>query len=124
MIQFSPILIGPDKYKNYDTNLEEEEGNQNKPANKKERRFANQNEFLFLSLFEHAEQRKKMQNSSISKHKLGFSQPSDVSLKRKRGVFQKDLQHMMYGFGDDSNPLPETVALVEDIVVEYITDTV
>ncbi|TYG49503.1 hypothetical protein ES288_D10G099600v1 [Gossypium darwinii] len=26
---------------------------------------------------------------------------------------------MMYGFGDDPNPLPETVALVEDIVVEY-----
>uniref|UniRef100_A0A453KDK8 Transcription initiation factor TFIID subunit 13 n=1 Tax=Aegilops tauschii subsp. strangulata TaxID=200361 RepID=A0A453KDK8_AEGTS len=32
--------------------------------------------------------------------------------------------HMMYGFGDDPNPLPETVALVEDIVVEYITDLV
>nr|GEY37665.1 transcription initiation factor TFIID subunit 13 [Tanacetum cinerariifolium] len=31
---------------------------------------------------------------------------------------------MMYGFGDDSNPLPETVALVEDIVVEYVTDMV
>ncbi|KAF2302257.1 hypothetical protein GH714_033900 [Hevea brasiliensis] len=29
---------------------------------------------------------------------------------------------MMYGFGDDPNPLPETVALVEDIVVEYVTD--
>ncbi|CAN6469168.1 unnamed protein product [Victoria cruziana] len=31
---------------------------------------------------------------------------------------------MMYGFGDDPNPLPETVALVEDVVVEYITDMV
>ncbi|KAK1583400.1 hypothetical protein Q3G72_023419 [Acer saccharum] len=30
--------------------------------------------------------------------------------------------HMMYCFGDDANPLPETVALVEDIVVEYVTD--
>ncbi|KAF9607248.1 hypothetical protein IFM89_033455 [Coptis chinensis] len=58
------------------------------------------------------------------KQKVGSSQPSDVSLKRKRGVFQKDLQHMMYGFGDDANPLPETVGLVEDIVVEYITDMV
>uniref|UniRef100_A0A0E0MVT6 Transcription initiation factor TFIID subunit 13 n=1 Tax=Oryza rufipogon TaxID=4529 RepID=A0A0E0MVT6_ORYRU len=47
-----------------------------------------------------------------------------TTLKRKRGVFQKDLQHMMYGFGDDPNPLPETVALVEDIVVEYVTDLV
>ncbi|GKV07823.1 hypothetical protein SLE2022_194030 [Rubroshorea leprosula] len=57
-----------------------------------------------------------------SKSKAGTSQPSETSFKRKRGVFQKDLQHMMYGFGDDSNPLPETVSLVEDIVVEYVTD--
>ncbi|KAK9161711.1 hypothetical protein Syun_008052 [Stephania yunnanensis] len=68
-----------------------------------------------------------MHNSSTgtnTKTKAGPSQPSDVSLKRKRGMFQKDLQHMMYGFGDDPNPLPETVALVEDIVVEYVTDLV
>uniref|UniRef100_A0A1D1XUP5 Transcription initiation factor TFIID subunit 13 n=1 Tax=Anthurium amnicola TaxID=1678845 RepID=A0A1D1XUP5_9ARAE len=66
-----------------------------------------------------------MQNPSsgpASKPKGGSSQPSEASLKRKRGFFQKDLQHMMYGFGDDPNPLPETVALVEDIVVEYVTD--
>ncbi|KAF9619980.1 hypothetical protein IFM89_010596 [Coptis chinensis] len=71
-----------------------------------------------------------MQNSttggnSASKSKAGTSQPSDTtSFKRKRGVFQKDLQHMMYGFGDDPNPLPETVALLEDIAVEYVTDLV
>ncbi|KAL6339666.1 hypothetical protein AAG906_034751 [Vitis piasezkii] len=59
-----------------------------------------------------------------SKPRVGSSQPSDSSFKRKRGVFQKDLQHMMYGFGDDANPLPETVALLEDIVVEYVTDLV
>ncbi|KAL0435954.1 UNVERIFIED_CONTAM: Transcription initiation factor TFIID subunit [Sesamum radiatum] len=61
---------------------------------------------------------------SSSKVRPGSSQPSETSLKRKRGMFQKDLQHMMYGFGDDQNPLPETVALAEDIVVEYITDMV
>nr|GMD05265.1 transcription initiation factor TFIID subunit 13 [Ipomoea batatas] len=38
-----------------------------------------------------------------SKAKVGASQPIDNSLKRKRGMFQKDLQHMMYGFGDDAN---------------------
>ncbi|WOK93160.1 transcription initiation factor TFIID subunit 13 [Canna indica] len=69
-----------------------------------------------------------MHNPSSSgpsaKSKVGASQASEASLKRKRGVFQKDLQHMMYGFGDDTNPLPETVSLVEDIVVEYITDMV
>ncbi|KAI3829553.1 hypothetical protein L1987_03679 [Smallanthus sonchifolius] len=57
-----------------------------------------------------------------SKARVGSSQPSETSFKRKRGVFQKDFQHMMYGFGDDPNSLPETVALVEDIVVEYVTD--
>ncbi|XP_071724501.1 transcription initiation factor TFIID subunit 13-like [Rutidosis leptorrhynchoides] len=60
--------------------------------------------------------------ASSSKSKVGASQPSETSFKRKRGMFQKDLHHMMYGFGDGPNPLPETVALVEDIVVEYVTD--
>ncbi|CAM8973662.1 unnamed protein product [Rhodiola kirilowii] len=57
-----------------------------------------------------------------SKQKAAAVQQPETSFKRKRGVFQKDLQHMMYGFGDDPNPLPETMALVEDIVVEYVTD--
>ncbi|XP_057727475.1 transcription initiation factor TFIID subunit 13-like [Arachis stenosperma] len=55
---------------------------------------------------------------SSSKPRSASFQPSETSLKRKRGVFQKELQHMMYGFGDDPNPLPESVALTEDIVVE------
>ncbi|KAF4351905.1 hypothetical protein CsatB_023751 [Cannabis sativa] len=66
-------------------------------------------------------------NSSIgasSKQKAGVPQPPETSSKRKRGVFQKELQHMMYGFGDCSNPLPESVALMEDIVMEYIIDLV
>ncbi|XP_052184994.1 transcription initiation factor TFIID subunit 13-like isoform X1 [Diospyros lotus] len=59
-----------------------------------------------------------------SKVRAAPAQPSEAGFKRKRGVFQKDLQHMMYGFGDDPNPLPETMALAEDIVVEYVTDLV
>ncbi|XP_019169283.1 PREDICTED: transcription initiation factor TFIID subunit 13-like isoform X1 [Ipomoea nil] len=31
---------------------------------------------------------------------------------------------MMYGFGDDANPLLETMSLVEDIVTEYVTEMV
>ena len=30
----------------------------------------------------------------------------------------------MYGFGDDQNPYSETVDLIEDLVVEYITELV
>ncbi|CAM6120138.1 unnamed protein product [Calypogeia fissa] len=46
------------------------------------------------------------------------------TLKRKRGLFSKDLRFMMYGFGDDPDPLPETVLLMEDILLDYITDMI
>lgn len=31
---------------------------------------------------------------------------------------------MMYGFGDDRNPYTESVELLEDLVIEYITEMV
>jgi transcription initiation factor TFIID subunit 13 len=31
---------------------------------------------------------------------------------------------MMYGFGDDPQPYAESVELLEDLVVQYITDMV
>lgn len=31
---------------------------------------------------------------------------------------------MLYAFGDDENPLPETVSLVEDIAVRHIIEMV
>ena len=31
---------------------------------------------------------------------------------------------MMYGFGDDQNPYTESVDLVEDLVIDYITEMV
>ncbi|KAL0752693.1 hypothetical protein Bca101_090360 [Brassica carinata] len=71
--------------------------------------------------------------TSSSKSKAAGS--SQAPEKRKP-LFQKELQHMMYGFGDEQNvsflllfyfillnhSYIETVALVEDIVVEYVTD--
>lgn len=30
----------------------------------------------------------------------------------------------MFGFGDDQNPYTESVDLLEDLVIEYITDMV
>ncbi|WJX19862.1 Transcription initiation factor TFIID subunit 13 [Trifolium repens] len=68
-----------------------------------------------------------MSNSAAgtsSKTRATSSQPSEPSSKRRRGVFQRELQHMMYGFGDDPNPLPESVVLMDDIVVEYITELI
>ena len=31
---------------------------------------------------------------------------------------------MMYGFGDDQNPYTESVDLLEDLVIEFITEMV
>jgi len=39
---------------------------------------------------------------------------------RKR-LFGKELRCMMYGFGDDINPYTESVELLEDVVIEFIT---
>jgi transcription initiation factor TFIID subunit 13 len=40
--------------------------------------------------------------------------------KRKR-LFTKELRCMMYGFGDDPSPYTESVDLLEDLVIEYVT---
>lgn len=38
-------------------------------------------------------------------------------------MFTRELKYMMHGFGDDANPFEETVELVEDLVVDFITET-
>eukprot|EP00002_Diphylleia_rotans_P016409 TRINITY_DN3192_c0_g1_i2.p1 TRINITY_DN3192_c0_g1~~TRINITY_DN3192_c0_g1_i2.p1 ORF type:complete len:385 (+),score=96.35 TRINITY_DN3192_c0_g1_i2:156-1310(+) len=43
--------------------------------------------------------------------------------REKRSVsFHKDLKAIMYGFGDDRSPLEESVDLMNDLVIDYITD--
>ncbi|KAH3739130.1 transcription initiation factor TFIID subunit 13-like isoform X2 [Dreissena polymorpha] len=44
-----------------------------------------------------------------------------IETKRKK-IFSKELRCMMYGFGDDQNPYTESVDLIEDLVIEYITE--
>ncbi|GLB34928.1 putative transcription initiation factor IID, 18kD subunit [Lyophyllum shimeji] len=39
-----------------------------------------------------------------------------------KGLFTKELKSLMYGFGDDRNPANDTVNVMEEILVEYITD--
>lgn len=51
-------------------------------------------------------------------------EPEEKLGKTHSGVFSKDLPWLMYGFGDADKPLKETVDLVEDIAVQFITDTV
>ncbi|PIK54700.1 putative transcription initiation factor TFIID subunit 13-like [Apostichopus japonicus] len=42
--------------------------------------------------------------------------------EKKKRIFSKELRCMMYGFGDDQNPYTESVELLEDLVVEFITE--
>lgn len=39
-----------------------------------------------------------------------------------RNLFAKDLRNLMYAFGDVPNPDPESVALLEEMTVDFITD--
>ena len=49
------------------------------------------------------------------------NESSSVQSKKKR-LFSRELRYMMHGFGDDPNPYNETVDLVEDLVVDFITE--
>jgi len=37
-------------------------------------------------------------------------------------LFTKELKNLMYGFGDDRNPANDTVNVMEEMLIEYITD--
>ncbi|KAF9521120.1 hypothetical protein BS47DRAFT_1335221 [Hydnum rufescens UP504] len=37
-----------------------------------------------------------------------------------RGAFTKELRALMYAFGDDASPAPDTVNVMEEMVIEYI----
>jgi len=37
--------------------------------------------------------------------------------------FSKELRCLLYGFGDDENPYTETVDMLEDLLIEFITET-
>ncbi|KAN0063597.1 hypothetical protein ACQY0O_004045 [Thecaphora frezii] len=39
-----------------------------------------------------------------------------------RNLFSKDLRNLMYAYGDVANPDPDSVALLEEMTVEFITD--
>ncbi|KAJ1897441.1 hypothetical protein GGF37_004414 [Kickxella alabastrina] len=37
-------------------------------------------------------------------------------------LFSRELAMLMYGFGDEMPPLPESVDVLEDILIDYIND--
>lgn len=54
---------------------------------------------------------------------LGDLQQLACNTAGRKRLFSKELRCMMYGFGDDQNPYTESVDLLEDLVIEFITET-
>ena len=50
------------------------------------------------------------------------TQESSSSQPKRKRLFNRELRYMMHGFGDDVNPYNESVDMVEDLVVEFITE--
>ena len=48
-------------------------------------------------------------------------EPGPPPAKKKR-MFHRELMSMMRGFGDDPNPYAETVDLIEEMVIRFITE--
>lgn len=41
---------------------------------------------------------------------------------KRKPLFHRELKYMMHGFGDDPNPYSETLDLVEELVMQFITE--
>ncbi|KAJ1309794.1 hypothetical protein OPQ81_006559 [Rhizoctonia solani] len=53
---------------------------------------------------------------------LGAAKQQNKKAPALKGTFTKDLRPMMYAFGDHSNPAPDTVAVMEEILMDYMMD--
>ncbi|KAI9351868.1 transcription initiation factor IID, 18kD subunit-domain-containing protein [Pilaira anomala] len=40
----------------------------------------------------------------------------------RKGMFSKDLRLLMYGFGDVPTPASDSIAVMDDLVIDYITE--
>ncbi|KAF8682279.1 AAA protein [Rhizoctonia solani] len=58
--------------------------------------------------------------SFVSTVGAGKQQPKKAPALK--GSFTKDLRPMMYAFGDHSNPAPDTVTVMEEILMDYMID--
>ncbi|KAF8560508.1 hypothetical protein P879_11798 [Paragonimus westermani] len=43
-----------------------------------------------------------------------------VTDRGRKRMFTREIRSMLYAFGDDENPLPETVAVLEEVAVRHI----
>lgn len=68
-------------------------------------------------------QEKELGEQNYEEDEDESEQTSDPTVTGRKRLFSKELRCMMYGFGDDQNPYTESVDLLEDLVIEFITDT-
>ncbi|TRM62481.1 transcription initiation factor IID, 18kD subunit-domain-containing protein [Schizophyllum amplum] len=61
-------------------------------------------------------------HAELRARKRGYDRPRGRNKSNLRGLFTKELRNLMYGFGDDRNPSNDTVNVLEEILIEYITD--
>lgn len=53
---------------------------------------------------------------------LDHDHPSSSGDGKKKRIFTKELRCMLYGFGDEQVPYTETVELLDDLLIQYITE--
>ncbi|CAO3641612.1 unnamed protein product [Mucor hiemalis] len=66
-----------------------------------------------------------MSDNKESKESKESKEPGIGPGRRKtvrKGMFSKDLRLLMYGFGDVTNPAADSIAVMDDLVIDYITD--
>lgn len=47
----------------------------------------------------------------------------DTHDSAKKRLFTKEIRCMLYGFGDEQVPYTETVEMLDDLLIQFITDT-
>eukprot|EP00054_Salpingoeca_dolichothecata_P005445 m.34634 g.34634 ORF g.34634 m.34634 type:complete len:146 (-) comp15533_c0_seq2:140-577(-) len=60
------------------------------------------------------------QNDFDPQEEIGGVEFGSTGKTKRRRAFVKELQRMMYGFGDVQNPLPESVDTLDDLVSDFI----
>ncbi|KAI9778798.1 MAG: Transcription initiation factor TFIID subunit 13 [Geoglossum umbratile] len=52
-----------------------------------------------------------------------MSEPRTRARRHRNEInFGKDLRHLLYAYGDDREPLPETVKVLDEILTDYIIE--
>lgn len=65
--------------------------------------------------------------AAAAKRRRSVPNMADVvqtSKEKKKRLFSREIALMMYAFGDSPNPRPDSCEIVEELVMEYITELV